>query len=119
MDGELIDIVDENGKVIGQVTRQETYRKGLLHPAVNVIVLNNNGEIYLQRRSANKKSYPLYWDISISEHLKSGEDFEKAALRGLLEELSVVAPVKLLRGKHIQKSEFTKDGQLIKEYELV
>lgn len=117
-DKEKVDIVDIKGQVIGKATRSQVYRKGLLHPAVNIVVLNQNGQIFIQQRSP-KKILPLYWDISASEHVKSGEKHESAATRGLKEELSIPAPVKLLRGKHIQKNEYiTKDIQLI-EYELV
>jgi len=99
-DKELIDIVDKTGKVTRQATRSEVYKKGLLHPAVNIVVINKKGQIFIQRRSS-KKILPLYWDISASEHVKSGENYKSAAIRGLKEELSITASVKLLREKHI------------------
>lgn len=96
----------------------QVYNEGLLHPAVNIVVVNKKGQIFIQRRSL-KKMLPLYWDISASEHVKSGEDYKPAATRGLKEELSITAPVKLLREKHIQRNEYiTKEICLI-EYELV
>lgn len=117
-DKEEVDVVDKNGKVTGKVTRNQVYKKGLLHPAVNIVVTNKKGQIFIQRRSL-KKILPLYWDISASEHVKSGEDYKSAAIRGLKEELSIKAPVKLLRKKHIQRNEYiTKEICLI-EYELV
>lgn len=119
MEKEVIDVVNESGDVVGETTRSEAYEKGLLHPAVNIVVVNSQGEIYIQERSSTKSAFPLYWDISAAEHLKSGESFNAAVLRGLQEELSITAPVKLLRPKHIQKSEYRKDGLVIKEYELV
>src|SRR3989338_409954 len=112
-DKELVDIVDKNGKVIGKATRSEVYKKGFLHPAVNILVINKKGQIFIQRRSS-KKILPLYWDISASEHVKSGEDYKSAAIRGLQEELSITAQVKLLRKKHIQRNEYiTKEICLI------
>lgn len=118
-EAEVVDVVDENGVVISQATRNEVYEKGLLHPAVNIILINQKGQIYIQQRSAKKSAFPLYWDISAAEHLKSGENYQEGAYRGLREELSIKTPLKLLRPKHIQKSQFVKKGQLIKEYELV
>lgn len=115
---EVVDIVDKFGKVIGQTTRNEVYKKGLLHPAVNIVVANKKGQIFIQRRSL-KKMLPLYWDISASEHVKSGESYKAAALRGIKEELSITARVKLLRGKHIQKNEYIKGQIRFLEYELV
>ena len=117
-DKEKVDCVDQTGKVIGKATRSQVYKQGLLHPAVNIVVINKEGQIFIQRRSP-KKILPLYWDISASEHVKSGEDNKSAAIRGLKEELSITAPVKLLREKHIQRNEYiTKDICFI-ENELV
>lgn len=116
---EIVDIVDKRGSVVGKATREEVYAKGLLHPAVNIIVVNPQGKIYIQQRSAKKSAFPLYWDISCAEHLKSGETFKKAAIRGLLEELSIDVNIKKLRDKHVQRSEYHKGDKLIKEYELV
>ncbi len=116
---EIIEIVNKNGKVVGKTTRQKAYQKGSLHLAVNVLVLNSKGQIYLQKRSANKSSFPLHWDISVSEHVKPGESPKNAAIRGLQEELSIKSPVKLARKKHIQKSTFIKNGEKITENEIV
>ncbi len=104
-DKETVDIVDKKGSVIGQATRSQVYKQGLLHPTVNIVVINKKGEIFIQQRS-EKKILPLYWDISASEHIKSGEGYESAAIRGLDEELSITSPVKLLRSKHIQRNEY-------------
>lgn len=117
-DIELVDIVDQKGRVIGKATRDQVYKDGLLHPAVNIVVINKNGQIFIQRRSL-RKILPLYWDISASEHLKFGESFESAATRGLREELSIETPVKLLFGKHIQNNEYKSQNITLIEYELV
>lgn len=117
-DQEAVDIVDKIGKVIGKATRSQVYKEGLLHPAVSIIVVNKKGQIFIQRRSP-KKILPLYWDISASEHVKSGESYRLAAIRGLQEELFITTSVKLLRKKHLQRNEhITKDICVI-EYELV
>lgn len=117
-DKEVVDIVDRTGKVISKATRSQVYKEGLLHPAVNIVVVNKKGQIFIQRRSP-KKILPLYWDISASEHVKSGEDYKSAAIRGLKEELSITASVKLLRKKHIQRNEHITKNICIIEYELV
>lgn len=115
---ELLDIVDQTGNLIGKSQRSEVYKEGLLHPAVNILVINKKGQIFIQKRSS-KKFLPFYWDISAAEHVKSGESYKSAAVRGLKEELLIVSPVKLLRKKHLQKNEYqTKKINLI-EYELV
>lgn len=117
-DKEEVDIVDKTGKVVDKATRSQVYKEGLLHPAVNIVVINKKGQIFIQRRSA-KKILPLYWDISASEHVKSGEDNKSAAIRGLNEELSIKAPIKLLRPKHLQRNEYKSQNMYFIEYELV
>lgn len=117
-DKEKVDVVDQTGKVICKATRSKVYKEGLLHSAVNIAVVNKKGQIFIQRRGP-KKILPLYWDISASEHVKSGEDNKSAAIRGLKEELSITAPVKLLRNKHIQRNEYVKKEIRLIEYELV
>lgn len=115
---ELLDIIDQTGRVIGKSPRSKVYKEGLLHSAVNIIIVNKKGQIFIQRRSP-KKLLPLYWDISASEHVKSGESYKSAAIRGLKEELSITVSVKLLRKKHIQRNVYKSGTMNLIEYELV
>lgn len=116
---EDLDIVDEQGNVLGQASRGEVYKKGLLHRASHVLIKNSKGEIYLQKRSENKKILPGFWDISSSEHLKVGETFEQAAIRGLKEELGIETQLKLIRDAHFQLSRNENNGVILLENELV
>lgn len=93
---ELMDIVDESNKVKGTASRKEIHSRGLWHRGVHVLVFNDKGEMLLQKRAPDKDKYPNCYDISLSEHLKAGEDFLNAALRGLKEELDIEG-VKLKR----------------------
>ena len=90
---EILEIVDKDNNVIGKALRLECYKKGLLHRAVNVFVFNSKGEVFLQKRSEKKFGFPLFWDLSCSEHVKPGETFQQAAKRGLKEELGIEAEV--------------------------
>lgn len=116
---EKIDIVDPKGRVIGTTSRYRAYDKGLLHMAVNVVIFNMRKQIFIQRRSGKKAVFGLFWDISASEHLKSGEDYKSAAIRGLKEELAVKTDLTRLRFKHVQNNEYEKNNQKIIENELV
>lgn len=116
---EIIDAVDKTGRVVGRISRVEAHLKGIPHKAVNIVVFNSKGEIYIQRRSKNKSVFPLFWDISASETLKSGESYKEAAKRGLAEELSIRCDVELIRPVHVQRCEYRKGKELIKEYEFV
>lgn len=116
---EYVDVIDESGTVVGKTTRNNAHSKALLHPTVKILLFNSKGEVLLQQRSRNKSMFPLCWDISVCEHIFSGESHTKAAKRGLLEELSVKTKIKLLRDDHIQISQCLVKKQTLIEYELV
>lgn len=86
---EIIDIVDADNNVIGSAPRGEVHRRGLRHRAVHMLVLDAQGRIYLQQRSANKDVDPGLWDTSAAGHVDSGEDYLTAAQRELGEELAL------------------------------
>jgi isopentenyldiphosphate isomerase len=62
-----------------------------------VLVFNSQGEVYLQRRSATKDTYPNRWTTSCSGHVDAGEDYDTAVLREMAEELGLKG-VKLRNG---------------------
>ena len=98
MPEEMLDVVDENDKVTGRDTRKNVHNKGFWHRGIHVIILNRKGEMLLQLRSPGKEQYPNAYDLSVSEHVGSGESYWKAVRRGLREELGITGarPEKLL-----------------------
>ena len=84
---ELFDVVDRNDQVVGQAPRREVHAKGLLHRATHVMVHNAQGQLFLQKRSMSKDTFPGCWDSSCSGHLDAGEDYATAARRELGEEI--------------------------------
>jgi len=90
MTEEIFDVVNERDEVIGQQTRREVHRLGLMHRAVHVLVFNSGGRIFLQKRSLAKDRQPGLWDSSASGHLDSGEGYDHCAVRELQEELGLV-----------------------------
>ena len=66
------------------------HREGLKHRAIHVLVFNARGEIFLQKRSMTKDTFPGAWDSSASGHLDSGEDYDACAVRELREEFGLV-----------------------------
>ncbi len=93
---EVLDVVDENNKVVGFAPYEEVYSKRLNHRIVHVLIFNDKGEIFLQMRSAQKKFCPGHWVTSAGGHVQKGESYEKAAKRELKEELGVSVPLMLL-----------------------
>jgi len=86
---ELFDVVDDQDRILRQEPRADVHRQRLLHRAVHILVFNSQGEVYLQRRSAKKDTYPNRWTTSCSGHVDAGEDYDTAAIRELAEELGL------------------------------
>lgn len=87
---EYFDILDENGNKTGKTKlRSDVHRDGDWHKAVHIWIINNNGEVLLQRRCATKDSNPNMLDISSAGHLSAGDDSLEGALRELKEELNL------------------------------
>jgi len=89
---EIFDVVNENDEVIGQKPRSEVHRLGLKHRAVHVLIFNARGQVFLQKRSLSKDTFPGVWDSSASGHLDSGENYDACAVRETSEELGIVLP---------------------------
>ena len=89
---ELLDVVDHNDVVIRTATRGEIHRDKLWHRAIHIFIFNAEGQVFLQRRSLEKDTAAGKWAGACSGHVDSGEDYEPAARREMLEELGVAAP---------------------------
>ena len=111
---EWFDVVNDRDEVVGRATRREVHARGLLHRAVHVLVFDQAGRIFLQKRSMKKDMSPGLWDSSCSGHLDSGEDYDAAATRELGEEIGVFGahstgsgPAKLERWFRLEAREET------------
>jgi isopentenyl-diphosphate delta-isomerase type 1 len=89
---EIFDVVNERDEVVGQLSRREVHRQGLRHRAVHVLIFNSKGEIFLQKRSSLKDTFPGRWDSSAAGHLNPGEEYDACALREVREELGFTMP---------------------------
>jgi 16S rRNA (adenine1518-N6/adenine1519-N6)-dimethyltransferase len=84
---EYMDIVDEHDEVIGRDTRARIHARHDIHRGVHVFVVNDAGELLLQRRAQTTRDYPGHWDASAGGQVAAGETYEQAAVRELDEEL--------------------------------
>jgi isopentenyl-diphosphate delta-isomerase len=87
---EQIEVVDKNNTPLAVLSRNEIHRQGLFHRSIVVLVYNQEGKLFLQKRHHNKHLYPGRWDLSATGHIKAGEAAEEAALRELKEEVGIV-----------------------------
>lgn len=90
---EIFDVVDELDRVIGTAPRSDVHRRKLRHRAVHVLLFNMRAELFVQKRSAAKDTFPRRFDSSASGHVNSGEDYDICAQRETQEELGLAMPV--------------------------
>lgn len=96
-DLEIFDVVNQRDEVVDRATRAEVHARDLLHRAVHIFVFNRAGELFLQKRSHLKDRHPGVWDSAAAGHLDSGETYDTAAAREIVEELGVECSVQFAR----------------------
>lgn len=85
---ELLTQVDEHNRVIGSINRKAAHETpGVYYRTIYVLVINDKGEVLIQRRSVTKDLYPNCWDLSVGGHVNFGKSYEETASRELEEEL--------------------------------
>jgi 16S rRNA (adenine1518-N6/adenine1519-N6)-dimethyltransferase len=90
---EQLPVVDNDDRLIATASRVAVHQNEYLHRAVHILVFTSRGELLIQKRAADKDSYPGCWDISVGGHVHVGESYEAAARRELLEELGIRARI--------------------------
>lgn len=86
---EIIDELNDKGEVIGVIDKDIAHKEGRLHRAIHLWIINDEGEILLQKRCGDKKLYPNTWDISVGGHVSTKEDSMHALFRETKEELGI------------------------------
>lgn len=115
MADEFLDIVSDDDKITGQALRSAVHRQGLQHRGVHVFLFNERGEMLIQKRSADRAASPSLLDCSVSEHVKAGESYLEAAVRGLKEEMGVEG-IELTRRGKIQMEYGPNDNEISEIY---
>jgi isopentenyldiphosphate isomerase len=89
---EYLDLVNIHDEIIGKKLRSEVYAEGLSNfRVVNAFLVNLKGQLWIPRRSLNKRLFPGGFDMSMGGHVESGETYEQAFKRELVEELNIKA----------------------------
>ncbi|PSK44947.1 Nudix hydrolase [Streptomyces sp. 111WW2] len=83
---EILDIVDENDRVVGQARRGDAYARGLRHRCVFVWARDPEGRVFVHRRTATKLVFPALYDMFVGGVVGAGESYDDAALREAEEE---------------------------------
>lgn len=85
-DDRKLSIVDETGNIIGEETRENIHRQGLLHREVHIWLYTPRDEVIFQHREKDKDTYPDLLDATVGGHIEIGMDYENSALQEMEEE---------------------------------
>lgn len=83
---ELLNVYDAAGAVVGTMRRGDAKARGFAAGAVQLLLVNQHGQVLLQRRRDDKENGGL-WDKSVGGHVQAGETFDQALVREANEEL--------------------------------
>lgn len=103
----MLEIVDEQGNVVGKATREEIHQKGLLHREIHVWLYTPQGEIIFQHRAKDKETFPDMLDATVGGHVEPGDSFEATALKEMEEETGIKAKAEDLRLVKIVRSDYS------------
>ena len=92
---EFFDIVDEKGIPTGEtIERTQAHKKGVRHRTAHIWIIreqDGKAQLLLQKRSAEKDSFPGRFDTSSAGQIQAGDEPEESAIRELHEELGIQA----------------------------
>ncbi len=93
---EEVILVNPDDEVLGTMPKLEAHEKAVLHRAFSVFVLNEEGQLMLQQRAADKYHSPLLWTNTCCSHQRMGETNLEAGTRRLREEMGFETGLKEL-----------------------
>ena len=107
---EIFPIVDEEGNVLGRITRGEAHDgRKVLHRVVHLHVFNSKGQLFLQRRPHWKDIQPDRWDTAVGGHVDFGETIDEALKREVREELGITGFIPQKLGHYVFESRREKE----------
>ena len=83
---ENIYVLNENGSICGLKDRVYVHDNGILHLAVQCWVMNEKGEVLIQRRAATKDKSAGKWDVSFGGHCAGVENEKDILIENVIKE---------------------------------
>lgn len=84
-------LVDKNDNEIGFEEKMEAHKKGLLHRAISVFILDSSGKWLIQKRAFSKYHSRGLWSNTACSHPQPEETELQAAERRLMQEMGLKA----------------------------
>ena len=88
---EMFDTFDVNGYFLGVKSKSFCHGEnpGVYHKPVWIWIVNDKGEILVQKRAKVKKLNPSKWDMPSAGHVHAGESCVQGCIRETEEELGI------------------------------
>ncbi|WP_037494519.1 isopentenyl-diphosphate Delta-isomerase [Sphingobacterium deserti] len=89
MERDKVILVNESDVALGQMAKMEAHRRGCLHRAFSIFILNANGEMLIHQRASNKYHGGGLWTNACCSHPQPGDDLKESALERLQYEMGI------------------------------
>lgn len=84
---EKIVLVNIDDEIVGSGEKMYVHENGVLHRAFSIFIMNNKGQMLIQKRNEKKYHSGGLWTNSCCSHQRENEKLEEAVHRRLKEEL--------------------------------
>ncbi|MGD9578873.1 MAG: isopentenyl-diphosphate Delta-isomerase [Syntrophorhabdus sp.] len=102
-------LVDQRDNDIGSEEKDACHRiPTKLHRAFSIFIVNQHGNMLIQKRAATKKTWPGFWSNACCSHPKKGENISDSTQRRLSEELGFTCPLQHISSFHY-KADYDKE----------
>jgi len=96
MDSRILNVIDQEGNIVREATREEIHKNGLLHAEVHVLFYTPDRKVIFQHRAKDKDTYPDLLDATVGGHVEPGDTYEETALKEAGEEVGISVDPKSL-----------------------
>ena len=93
---ETLDIVNQDGQIVGNLSRQQAEQDNHTTANVLVFIFNSQAQVLVSLRSQTKKHFPGLWDVSACGGVQSAEDHAQTAARETKEETGLSPDLKYI-----------------------
>jgi 8-oxo-dGTP pyrophosphatase MutT (NUDIX family) len=102
---ELVDVVDEQDRVLATVPRTRIRAERLLHRVASVLVFRPDGRLLVHQRTRTKDVFPGAFDCFVSGVVLAGEGYDHARDRELEEEMGIVGAPAVELFRHLYEGD--------------
>jgi len=118
--GELLAVVDDEGRNVGAIERGVVRVLGLATEAVHLVGVDARGATWVQKRAATKSTDPGLWDTTMGGQVADGERVGTTLMRETMEEagIAVAALADLVHVPPIRIRRPVREGYMVERIEV-